>query len=613
MKKPLSRLTYSFFSAGIAALVLPSLIALHPIPIQPPDSSRSIPSNAPAYAEINLNNPALSTPISFVLTPSTSALNKLKPHQKIKIKAFVRQKGGKHIPLKDIDGKTSWVVTLNKKGEAMQFIQPARNNFSGPVSFLIDNQPMIEGSDSPCPILLRKVYEYRFLDGAGIRVHFTDESLERAGESAYFAKQVLDASVLAYQTIVDFQGFASPGYTFANPNKQYAYDPDATFDIYLGLGRQASDSKEPPGPEAPFFETLQRGAHEYEAMIFIPAHYRAFMENWERLNPSPLGRRQIGVDLQGTLVHEMLHAILFYYNKNINRSSEPASKSHADWYVEGLARYFEFLAGARHDFFSQGFKQTLATKIRFSRGGANYLMRYPDQPFTALRYENALFWRFVADRYGMSAIERLSRELRRRDPDPRVPLEIATGTRFNDLLKRFALAMLQKDFHLREDQNYLKSVARTSLVCRDDGFWIEDGFGQLGFLGKTCQIDWIGSWDGISAPLDAPSVAGDTSKSADISPWATDFFEIRMECSKTPLFRVILKGPGRLLGVQAVVELRGGSTLIRDLEGVVNERTLDVNTLIKEAGLDLRDVSKINILVTNLDPQKSCEYEIRVT
>ena len=253
---------------------------------------------------------------------------------------------------------------------------------------------------------LEKTREYRFRDGVILKVHFTDQILKGSREDIHFVKEVLDAAVFAYQTITQFQGFSSPGFSFASPNKNYAYDPDRTIDIYLGHpddshAYRSHGFDNVSFKDAPCFDTVKVAENQYQAVILLPANYREFISNWEKINPSPLGVRHLSADLRGTLIHEMLHVILFYYNKNLNKDPafpSDSEKAHAlsrskriDWYVEGLARYFEMLAGARHDFFSQGFKQTLPDKIRFSRGGSR-----PGVHGAALRE------RVVLEIYGLS-------------------------------------------------------------------------------------------------------------------------------------------------------------------------------------------------------------------
>ena len=461
---------------------------------------------------------------------------------------------------------------------------------------------------------------YQFEDGVTIKVHFTSETLTRSGENEYFPREVLNAAVLAYQTITEFQSFNTPGFSFATPNKKYAYDSDRTIDIYLGDPAsvktiQASGSQGLSFKDAPCFDTLKLSETQFEAIILLPANYHQFIKNWERINPSSLGTRNVEVDLRGTLIHEMLHVILFYYNKNLNREQEGVHKT--DWYVEGLARYFETFAGARHDFFSQGFKQTLPGKIRFSRGGSNYFMRYPDQAFTDLRYENALFWRFIDYRYGIAVIESLSRDFRRTGAgDLKGALEKVTGASFKELLKKFAVSILFKDFGLKDDADYLKDIARTQLLYKNGDLYLKDGFDGERLLGKQCRTDWIGRWENVQASFGDAAIAGDSSEKSDVSGWATDFYQVQLggENPSMPNLSITHQGKGLELVVQLAVKTKGGSLLMRELEPISKGKAgeLALDAIMASEGLSAADVDKFFLLITNLDPVLTADYEITV-
>ncbi|OIO39771.1 MAG: hypothetical protein AUJ72_00020 [Candidatus Omnitrophica bacterium CG1_02_46_14] len=471
-----------------------------------------------------------------------------------------------------------------------------------------------------------KFYQYCFSDGVKIRVHFNESVLKKSGQTIRFAKNVLDSAIEAYQIITQFKGFSSAGYSFAFPDTRYAYDPDKTIDIYLGdpsgddailnRGQNRLSFK-----DAPCFDTIKLSDTVYKAVILLPSNYRDFIKNWEHINPSPLGVRDINVDLRGTLIHEMLHVILFYYNKNLNKESwveaqgSVNAEMKVDWYVEGLARYFEMFAGARHDFFSQGFKQTFPDKIRFSRGGSNFFMRYPDQAFTDLRYENALFWRFIDYKYGMAVIERLSRNFRlNKDEGLELALAQVTKTPFNELLKSFAMAILFNDFGLKEDEIYLKEIAKTHLVYQEHNLYLIDGFGDGKLLGKVCATDWIGKWGGISSQFGNPGAGGDNTEKADVSGWATDYIQIDIgsEDPSLPTLGVTHKGKGLPLAVQLIVVSKGGSTLTNDM-GEVDESSatkLNLKQWVGEQGLLAQDIDKVYLLITNTDPRKIADYEI---
>lgn len=507
--------------------------------------------------------------------------------------------------------KTIGVVLLG----SIIFSTPSTPIFTEPLSSRIQS---LSPDSAPAP---EKTCDYQFADGTTIRVHYLDAILERSQAADYFPKEVLDAAVLAYQTITQFQGFATPGYSFAAPDKNYAYDPDRTIDIYLGdpgdaypfrfYGFQNMTLR-----DAPCFDTIKLSDTQYQAVIFLPANYPQFIKAWERINPSPLGSRNTQVDLRGTLVHEMLHVILFYYNKNLSKDRRLGGKG-VDWYVEGLARYFETLVGARHDFYSQGFKQMLPDKIRFSRGGSNYFMRYPDQAFTQLRYENALFWRYMDYRYGMGVIEKLSRNLRKSsEPDFKHALEEATGKPLSELLKDFNRSILLKDFGLKADSGYLKEIAKTHLVYKKSDFYITDGHGNEMLLGKTCATDWIGKWEGASAKFGEPAVAGDNTEKSDVAGWATDFYAIEFDGNNgtLPGISISHKGKGRALVAQAMLISKGGSVVIEEIGEIPKSRSHGVRlgSILRREGLTPGDLEKVFLLITNSDPDTSADYEIRL-
>ncbi len=588
-------------------------------------------SQVSSNALVDLTFSDKSQPLVVYISPEHSRAYGWKAGQKISISAQVERNGQKE-KLRDAQGKDSWELVLNAFNEATGQIYFDRNVFSGALEILANGEMLPEqpsNSGIPAGRLIEKVREYQFDDGAKIKVHFTDQALKQAGAPDDFTADVLSAAVTAYQTITEFEGFRSTGYAFASADKNFAYDPDRTIDIYLGSAAGANGfeklgTKNQLFKDAPCFDTIKTGPSQYEAVILLPANYHEFIRNWEKINPSPLGKRNIEVDLRGTLIHEMLHVIIFYYNKNLNKATDNDSaevgvdvsggrSKHLDWYVEGLARYFETLAGARHDFYSQGFKQMLPDKIRFSRGGSNYFMRYPDQAFINLRYENALFWRFIHYRFGMEAIESMSRNFRGHHDDFKKILERATGERFELILKQFASAVLFSDFGLKEDSRYLNEIAKTRLTLRQDGFYLFDGSGHKKYLGRKAATDWIGQWADAKADFGQPSVAGDSTEEADVSGWATDFVQMNFESSQKQIHGLGIRhvGAGPPLHVQVFLYTRGGS-ILENTDILVpggSGESLGLEQLLKKNNLNFEDMDKAVILITNTDPENPVFYE----
>lgn len=454
-----------------------------------------------------------------------------------------------------------------------------------------------------------KILTYSFPDGVTIAVHYSEPLLKRTGKDARFAREVLDAAVYSYQTLTEFMGFDEKGHSFAYPDKRYAYDPDRTLDIYLGNSKAFRD--------APCFDTRQVSERGFEAMILLPSDYARFIQNWEKMNPSELGPRRVEVDLKGTLAHEMLHAILFYCHKNLEAAQSPGL-GQTDWYVEGLARYAETFVGAKHDFYSQGFRQSLPGKIRFSRGGANFFMRYPDQGFLRLRYENALFWKYFESRYGVKGIARFSRHLRGAQiSDVPAAFKKATGSGIENFLEQYAFAVLTKDLGLREETAYLSQVAQTRVHYKKDKLYLVDGTGTRLLLGKTCRTDWVGQWSAFSSRHGEMSAAGDHTAESDVSGWSTDYYDISWESSRGlafPDIRVLNEGGRGDLSIRLAVLTKGGTWLKSEPARVPIERSAKVSPerLLHQNGLSLTDARKIFLIVTNLDPELRADYHFSI-
>ncbi len=64
--------------------------------------------------------------------------------------------------------------------------------------------------------------------------------------------------------------------------------------------------------------------------------------------------------------------------------------------------------------------------------------------------------------------------------------------------------------------------------------------------------------------------------------------------------------------VQLMLQTRGGSLIVHDWEenSGTPARRVDLGALAAKEGLTASDIEKIFLLVTNLDPQKSANYEI---
>ncbi len=585
-----------------------------------------IESTTSSAFSINLTHPENSAPLIIRVDAERSAAYGWKPGQVLDVQVYDEIGAGQKKFLTDIDGRDHWQLTLDQNASGSLSIHMGKNSHSGAMFVMANSKSLFKAGDALNPdgyYWVEKIREYRAQDGVLFRVHYTDHMMAKYGVTGDLPGDVLDAAVHGYQTITEFEGFASKNYSFAEPDPSYAMDPDKTIDVYLGdpsgfNGYELLGIRNNLFKDAPCFDTIKLSETQYQAVILLPANYYEFIRNWEKINPSPLGRRNIGVDLRGTLIHEMLHVVLFYYNKNLNKSAEDAAMGahndakNLDWYVEGLARYFETFAGARHDFYSQGFKQTLPDKIRFSRGGSNYFMRYPDQAFTQLRYENALFWRYLDDRYGMDAIESLSRDFRDKDLDFKAALERMTGKDLETLLRDYAKAILLKDFGLKDDSAYLNDVARTRLVYKDRQWYLRGGDDDRMALGKTCETDWVGQWENVRAQFTEPSVAGDSTRISDVSGWATDYVEIVKDKVGERWPNINFRANSNSLMIQVLGLTKGGSYIEKwiSLNGAGAQHAINLSEMVRTESLGDEDVDKFYLMLTNADPDQTVEYSL---
>jgi hypothetical protein len=238
------------------------------------------------YTEINLSQPQKNQELSIEIPADQTAVYGWKPGESVLVQFYVDKKNGEKIYLKDIEGNKSWRVQLDKSGAGKLTVKPSPQSFSGRLTVKANNRliasptPSFQGNFGKT---LEKVQQYTFSDGVTIKVHYTDQMMEESINPELFAREVLDAAVSDYQTITVFKGFSADGYSLANPNYQYAYDPDKTIDIFLG------DTSEKTGTihgfnaatfkDAPCFDTVKLSNTTYNTVILIPANYTTFIKN----------------------------------------------------------------------------------------------------------------------------------------------------------------------------------------------------------------------------------------------------------------------------------------------------------------------------------------------
>jgi hypothetical protein len=361
--------------------------------------------------EINLSSPDKTQPVNIHIDGNISRKFRFSPGEKLTIQVYVQSSDGKRHFIRDVQGQRRWELILDNQGRGRVTFLPDKINFTGRLAVLA-NQKVIHSPgrlDSGCPAVLEYVRESRFKDGAGIKVHFTSQILQEGNADEQFPQQVLDSARQAYERIVNEFGFNRKGYSFASADKNYAYDGDKTIDIYIGsLG--PSDNfyfhslNWQDFAKAPFYQVRYEGRYRYSAMIAVPADYKAYLKK-----ASEQFAYSEAVDifshLKAAMMHEMLHIITFYYNKNLLSwyKFNPLDNRYqgGDWYVEGLARYFETFSGFNGNFYS-------ASADFYQRPGAFR----SGQNLSESGYDFAVFWKYFHSRFGMETIEKLSYRLR---------------------------------------------------------------------------------------------------------------------------------------------------------------------------------------------------------
>jgi hypothetical protein len=112
--------------------------------------------------------------------------------------------------------------------------------------------------------------------------------------------------------------------------------------------------------------------------------------------------------------------------------------------------------------------------------------------------------------------------------------------------------------------------------------------------------------------------AGDNTTAADVSGWATDYYEIDFSDSLKTLpwlgiYAKSSKETDRLpLTAQIILLTNGGSKVIRTIESISPSQTQGValDKILEEENLGKRDIKKCYALITNIDPKHSAAYEL---
>ncbi|MFT5206354.1 MAG: hypothetical protein ACI9CF_000089 [Candidatus Omnitrophota bacterium] len=543
----------------------------------------------------------LVAPVSFQL-PEVSSLNG--KNMQVAIHSIDRL-GRKH-PVTDLRGKAQWEIEATQAGQAFQIL-PGPNNYAGPLQILVNGKvvdrfsTLIPGSKN---LLMEKILTGRAADGAQFKVHYTDFALEKIHDLTY-PERVLTSMKSAYKILK--QELKVEEWPARSPKAFDVYLGDATNEgLYPFGGFDYTDFK-----RAPLFvikkneETGQK-----TPAILMPIDYKNFLVFWNKINNVPHdGNYDVDTYLDSSIIHEMTHAFMHVINENLGSTEHQIRNG--DWYTEGVARYFETKIGSDPGFASMGFRKKVDDRIQFSRGGANYYLRYPDESFFGLRYENSLFWLYFEHAYGVEKIFDVSQELAKVPfdaaySDYQNALQKSTGVAFDQMLNNYFNWIYTKGYKAYSAGANLLEVAKTMTVWSNNTFYTYSKHGTLLRKSHELDIDWIAHW-GDDKPDDFGSyVAGDWTPKADINPLAFDVHEILVSKDLgSPTHLVIHnQGESKHLWVTLYLEINGKTE-------VMNYRLGEKGAVDLQAQSYER-LTKVGIVLANLDPTNIAEYKIEI-
>lgn len=511
--------------------------------------------------------------------------------------------------VKDLHGQGQWSLETLRDGRTFQIV-PSPASYAGPIQVKLDGRVISRfGEFAPAAksLVLEKVLSARASDGTLLKVHFTDYTIERSEDRTY-PHRVLNHMKRSYEALSRDLRIGDNLFAKGKVIEAYIGDTEAGGILPFG-GFELSDFR-----RAPLFmiRTDERTGAKIPALL-LPANYKKFLKFWNRINrvPGAVSARPYTEDqyLATSVMHEMTHAVIHGFNENLG-STEHEERG-GDWYTEGLARYFECKAGSDAGFASEGFRKIVDGRVQFSRGGANYYLRYPDETFFSMRYENALFWMYFEKRFGPEAIIRVSTDLREvmhdaDQADYQRVLSAASGLEFADLLNDYFNWVFRREYQRYTEGAKLLPVAATSSVWSAGNFYVYNGNGGLSAFDTVLKTDWIASWGSRTAARMTENVAGDWTREADIQPLAFDAHQILVS---TDL------GRGRSVRITNT----GSSSDLRAtfyLESKEGTRTEVLTVSAGKSGqfalAGHERVTGLGAVLANLDPDRPAAYQISI-
>ncbi len=549
-------------------------------------------------------------PLQLTVAPLVvrlSAGEKLPSGSRIELQSMDPQ-GNLHA-VRDLQGQGQWSLETLRDGRNFQII-PSPASYAGPLQVKVDGRvisrygEMIPSSKN---LVLEKVLSARAANGTLLKVHFTDFTLEKSDDRTY-PHRVLTHMQKAYDVLTrDMKLGQNPD---ARPKVIEAYIGDTEAGGLLPFGGfELEDFRRAPL----FMIRTNEATGEKTPALLLPANYKKFLEFWNRINRVPenaAGNTYTDDQYLATSVmHEMTHAIVHGFNENLG-STEHEIRG-GDWYTEGLARYFECKSGSDAGFASEGFRKIVDGRVQFSRGGANYYLRYPDESFFTMRYENALFWMYFDKRFGPDAIVQVSRDLRLLEQGAgpgdfaRVLSEV-TGERFDDLLNDYFNWTYRGEYGSHPEGTKLQTAAVTRSVWSDGQFYIYNARGTLTQFAPVLKTDWVSAWGTATAAKTTENIAGDWTREADIQPLAFDAHQILMSAGpgRAQNVRIANTGSSEKLRVTLYLESREG----------IRTQTLDIAAgQTGRADLSAYErVTRVGAVLANLDMTRPAAYQITI-
>lgn len=529
----------------------------------------------------------------------------LSPASRIELRS-VDPKGNLHT-ITDLHGQGQWSLETLRDGRSFQII-PSPTSYAGPLQVRVDGRIVSrfgEMAASSQTLVLEKVLSARMADGTILKVHYTDFALDQSEDWSY-PRRVFTHMKAAYEVLGrDLRLEDNPA---AKPRAIEAYIGDTEAGGILPFGGFTLEDFK----RAPLFmvRTDERSGAKIPVLL-LPANYGKFLEFWNRINRIP-GGGDYSTDqyLASSIMHEMTHAIVHGFNENLG-STEHEIRG-GDWYTEGLARYFECKAGSDAGFASEGFRNIVDGRVQFSRGGANYYLRYPDESFFTMRYENALFWMYLDKRMGPDAIVQITRDLKSLSFDAsasdyaRILAEV-TGEPFETLLNDYFNWVYRGDYGRFKEGGKLLPVATARSVWSKGQFYVYNSKGVLLQLaGSSLSSDWIAAWGSAAAGKSTESIAGDWTKEADIKPLAFDAHEIMIssDAGRDRELQVLNTGASSRVRVTVYLESAQG------IRAQSADSTPSSPAKFKMAAHE--KITRAGLAIANLDLSQTASYQINI-